>query len=59
MDAQDLDKLIEMRLVPYDEARAEDVLNALIDLALDAERQRAARARAALAREVQELRENA
>ncbi len=59
MQQQDLDNLIEMRMVPYDEARAEDVLNAIIDLALDAERQRAVRAKAALEREVQEFRENA
>jgi hypothetical protein len=40
----DFDNLIEMKLVPYDAVRAQDVVRALIDLCEDADRQRALRA---------------
>jgi hypothetical protein len=40
----DLDRLIEVRVLPYDPERAKDALEGLVDLLLDAQRQRELRA---------------
>jgi len=51
MDVDALDNLVEVRVVEHDPARARAVLEALVDLALDADAQRARDAEAAEAHE--------
>ncbi len=40
----DLDSLVEVRVLPYDPERAKEALEGLVDLLLDAQRQRELRA---------------
>ncbi len=55
----DFDRLVVVELGPYDAERARDVVEAILELCIDAERERAERKRTACGSDGDESQENA